>query len=260
MNRIGIGTVLSNAFGVLFRNFGIVLLLAIISGGLGAIFADWAGGLAIDYWHPTSSQQTLVVSQIAQTIAITIWGCIVGSWSAPASLYLWVQHEKKKPTNLYEAINFGLNRFSRVVGAHSRAVFIIQLGMFVIVPGILFGLQYAFVDAIATLDTQERDPLARSRKLTSGRRGTLFRTFAIFLVWWVPAQLGGQMWLQGVGLWAVALGGVIDGLVLIAIDLCMVQFYLDLFRKPQSELPPAPAISAPVPGEAEGHPWAGPVS
>ncbi len=27
-------------------------------------------------------------------------------------------------------------------------------------------------------------------------------------------------------------GGVMDALVLITIDLCMVQFYLDLFRKP----------------------------
>jgi hypothetical protein len=241
MNRIGIGTVLANAFRVLFKNFGIVLFLALISGGLGWTIADFFGGLALDWWHPTTSQQAMAVSQIAQTIAITIWGCIVGAWAAPATIYLWVQEEKKKPTTLYEAVNFGLNRFSRVLPAHARAVFIIQLGIIVIVPGILFGLQYAFVDAIATLDTQERNPLARSRKLTAGRRGTIFRTFAVFLLWWAPAQLGGLLWLQGVGTWALALGGVVDGLVLIAIDLCMVQYYLDLFRKPVSAEPPVPA-------------------
>jgi hypothetical protein len=124
-----------------------------------------------------------------------------------------------------------------------RALVIVQLGLIVIVPGILFGLQYAFVDAIATLDQVEKDPLARSRKLTSGRRGTLFRTFAVFLVWWIPFQLAGVYYLQGVGTWALAAGGVIDHLVLLTLDLCMVQYYLDLFRKPttQAAEPVAPA-------------------
>ncbi len=232
MNRIGIAQVLRNAFQVLFKNLAIVLVIAIVMGGVGWAIADVIGGLALEIWKPATGQQAMVISQVAQTIWLTIWGCFVGSWAAPATLYLWVQHEKKRPTNLYEAVNFGLNRWSRVFPAHARALFIVQLGIIVIVPGILFGLQYAFVDAIATLDNEEKDPLARSRKLTSGRRGTIFRTFAVFLLWWAPTQLGGFFWLQGLGTWALALGGVVDALVLIAIDLCMVQYYLDLFRKP----------------------------
>ncbi|MDP2304521.1 MAG: hypothetical protein Q8P18_00670 [Pseudomonadota bacterium] len=240
MNRIGIAQVLRNAFGVLFRNFGIVLLIAVVMGGVGWAIADFIGAKALEVWKPATGQQAMVISQVSQTIWLTLWGCIVGAWAAPATLYLWVQHEKKKPASLYEAVNYGLNRFPRVVKAHARALFIVQLGMIVIVPGILFGLQYAFVDAIATLDNEEKDPLARSRKLTSGRRGTLFRTFAVFLLWWAPTQLGGFFWLQGLGTWALALGGVIDALVLIALDLCMVQFYLDLFRKPAAAAATAP--------------------
>jgi hypothetical protein len=232
MNRIGIARVLRNAFGVLFKNFGIVLLIAVVMGGVGWAIAHLVGVTALKIWPPGTAQQAMVISQVAQTIWLTMWGCVVGAWAAPATLYLWVQHEKQKPATLYEAVNFGLNRFPRVVGPHARALFIIQLGIIVIVPGILFGLQYAFVDAIATLDTQEKDPLSRSRKLTSGRRGTLFRTFAVFLLWWGPTQLGGFFMLQELGIWALALGGVIDAMVLIAIDLCMVQYYLDLFRKP----------------------------
>ncbi len=249
MNRIGMGQVLKNAFGVLFRNFGIALLIAVILGGVGWAIADRAGALAVELGNPTTGQQRLVYSQITQTIVLTIWGCIVGAWAAPTTLYLWVQHEKGKATSLYEAVNYGLNRFARVLPAHARAVFIIQLGIIVIVPGILFGLQYAFVDAIATLDTQEKDPLARSRKLTAGRRGTLFRTFAVFLLWWAPTQLGGFLALQEMGWWAVALAGIVDALVLILIDLCMVQYYLDLFRKPASSTAaaaPAPSDSVPV--------------
>jgi hypothetical protein len=238
MKRIGMWTVLGNAFRVLFKNFGIALVIAALCGGIGAVLMDLVTGAVLDWWHATSSQQTLVVTQVSQLIVLTIWGCIVGSWAAPAGIYLWVQEEKKQSTTLYDAVNYGLNRFSRVFPAHAKAFFFVQLGLIVIVPGILFGLQFAFVDAIATLDTVEKDPLARSKKLTWGRRGTLFRTFAVFLVWWIPFQLAGVYWLQGKGPLWLAAGGIIDHLVLLTIDLCMVQYYLDLFRKP-----------APTPGQ-----------
>lgn len=241
MKRIGIFAVLGNALQVTFKNLGIVLLIATISGALGWLLADFLAELMLGFIRTNTSQQRLIVSELSKTVALTVWGCLAGAWAAPATLYLWVQQEKGRPTSLYEAVNYGLNRFPRVLGPHSRALFIIQLGLIVIVPGILFGLQYAFVDAIATLDTAEKDPLARSRKLTAGRRGTLFRTFLFFLVWWVPMQLGGIWWIQAKGPLALALGGVVDGLILIIIDLCMVQFYLDLFRKPTAPAEPVPA-------------------
>lgn len=239
MNRIGIGQVLKNAFGVLFRNLGTAMFIAVILGGFGWILADFVGSAVVEWAQPQTGQQRLVYSEIPKTIVLTIWGCIVGAWAAPATLYLWVQHEKGRSTSLYDAVNYGLNRYRRVLGPHARALFVVQLGLVVIVPGILFGLQYAFVDAIATLDTQEKDPLRRSSRLTSSRRGTLFRTFALFLLWWLPMQAGGFIALQEYGIVAVAVAGVIDALVLIVLDLCMVQFYLDLFRKP--------AAGAPVP-------------
>jgi hypothetical protein len=191
------------------------------------------------YAMVTQGRGALLMSQLPQLAVLTAWGCVVGAFAAAAALYMWVQHEKKLPSTVYGGINYGLNRFSRVFGPHARAFFIVQLGNVVIVPGILFGLQYAFVDAIATLDQAEKDPLARSRKLTAGRRGTLFRTFAIFLIWWLPFQLLITFQLQGMGPLELALGGTIDHLVLLLIDLCMVQYYLDLFRKPAAAAPAA---------------------
>ena len=91
------------------------------------------------------------------------------------------------------------------------------------------------------LDQAEKDPLARSRKLTAGRRGTLFRTFAFFLIWWLPFQLLITFQLQGMGPLELAVGGTIDHLVLLLIDLCMVQYYLDLFRKPAEKRTAAPS-------------------
>lgn len=243
MNRIGIGKVLANAFGVLFRNFGIALVLASVLGGVGWILADLAGSAVVDWAQPTTGQQRLIYSEIPKSIVLTLWGCLVGAWVAPATLYLWVQHEKGRPTSLYEAVNYGLNRYSRVVGPHARALFVVQLGMVVIVPGILFGLQYAFVDAIATLDAAEKQPLKRSSRLTSSRRGTLFRTFAVFLPWWAPMQAGGFIALQDYGMLVVAAAGVIDALVIIVLDLCMVQFYLDMFRKPAGPAAPSDAAA-----------------
>jgi hypothetical protein len=247
MNRIGMGQVLRNAFSVLFKNFGIAMVIAVILGGVGWAIGDLIGAAVVEWAQPRTGQQRLIYSQIPQTIWLTLWGCLVGSWAAPASIYLWVQHETGRPASLYDAVNYGLNRYSRVVKPHSLALFIIQLGVVVIVPGILFGLQYAFVDAIATLDQKEKDALARSRKLTAGRRGTLFRTFAVFVLWWGPTQAGGMLALQEMGTLAVALAGVIDALVLIALDLCMVQYYLDLFRKRGGETPRAnPAGEVPA--------------
>jgi hypothetical protein len=59
-------------------------------------------------------------------------------------------------------------------------------------------------------------------------------TFLPFLVWWVSYQLflfyGG--WNRSA--W-IDLGiGTVDYLMLAIIDLVMVQYYLDLFRKPQA--------------------------
>ena len=262
MKRLGIGTVLKNAFSVLFQNFGIALLIAVLCGGLGAAFMTKGVEWAVYYSGVHDKQQLLYVTQFGQLILLTIWGCIVGAWAAPAGIYLWVQREKGQVATAYDAVNYGLNRFGRVLSAHARAFLVIQIGMIVIVPGILFGLQYAFVDAIATLDTKEDSPLSRSRRLTSGRRGTIFRTFLVFTVWWLPFQLMGIYVMQGAPVLAQVLGGTIDHLVLLVIDLCMVQYYLDLFRNrtpdaaPRSEGLPQGSVAV-VTGGASSAPAEG---
>ncbi len=176
----------------------------------------------------TQGQQPLLVSQLSQLVVSAIWNCFVGAFAASAAIYMWVQHHKKQSPTVYGGINYAINRYPRVLGAHSAAFLTIALGNIIIVPGILFGMQYAFVDAIATLDDRERAPLARSRALSALRRGTVFRTFAMFLVWWVPFQFF-TFYMQGMGLGEIALGGFFDHFVLLLIDLCMVQIYLDLF-------------------------------
>lgn len=253
--RIGVITVLKNAFAVLFRNFGLALVLALIAGGVGSLVIEsvgtWLGELVVGTPTPAGGmagiqqkQALLVATQLGMTGVMILWGSLVGSWAAPAAIYLWVQHEKGRPASLYEAVNYGLNRWSRVFPAHALAYSVITIGNIFIIVGAYFALQYAFVDAIATLDAEERDPVARSRKLTVGRRGTIARTFAFFLLWWVPYQFILFFMIQAEGQWLLSMAtGVVDHLVLILVDLCMVQLYLDIFRKPAAAAAPAAPAS-----------------
>lgn len=246
---------LKNALSVFFANFHIVAVIGLVCGGAGFAVTHWAGD-EVARASGFSGQSLLVVSTLAQTVFLCMWAAVIGSWAAPAQLYLWVQREKGQPATLSGAINYGLNRLGRVMGPHFAAYSLVMLGTVVIVPGIIFGLQYAFVDAIATLDPLEKRPLNRSARLTSARRGSIFRTMLIFaLVWWLPNQLALVFLVPSMATWANVALGTIDHWVLILVDLCMVQYYLDMFRKPAESTPAPVAATAALPGADSENPW-----
>lgn len=235
MNRLSVREAFSNSARVFSKNFLIVLFIAIIAGGLRDVVVTSTVGAVAGTFKDLQGRPLLVATQLGQLALGILWGCIVGSWAAPAAIYLWVQEEKQKEATLYEAVNFGLARFKRVVGPHSLAFFFIQLGSIIIVPQILLGIQYAFVDAIATLDAQEKEPLRRSRRLTTNRRQTVFFTFLPFLPWWIAYVALSYIAMNSSVAYTFA-GGMVDHMVLIFLDLCMVQYYLDLFReRPQAQ-------------------------
>jgi nucleoside-triphosphatase THEP1 len=119
-------------------------------------------------------------------------------------------------------------------------------------------------DAIATLDDRESDPIARSKRLTSSRRGLVLRTFLVACIWWGPYALVGTFLLMDpvgsltpylgaeqaaqVGPFVGPVSYVLSYLVLCLLDLCMVQYYLDIFRKDAPLVTTSPAVAdAPVP-------------
>lgn len=87
--------------------------------------------------------------------------------------------------SLYKAINFALNRYSRMFVPHAAAQLSIQLGLIIVIPGILFQMQYAFVDSVASIE-DEAAPLNRSKRLTRGRRRSVF---LLFLPWLLLSQV-----------------------------------------------------------------------
>ncbi|MSQ01156.1 MAG: hypothetical protein EXR71_04575 [Myxococcales bacterium] len=231
-DRISVPTVLRNAFSVFFANLEIALVIALISGGVGFWLTDMIGTSAVEGQDIRDPKMQLIAATLVQSALLCFWALVVGAWAAPAQIYLWVQREKGLPATLAGAVNFGLNRWSRVAFAHFRAYLAVVLGNIIVVPGIIFGIQFAFVDAIATLDAKEKHPLRRSARLTSVRRRAIVGTMLVFLFgWWLWFQLGLVFFLPSLPVWGKVALGTIDHLVLVLVDLCMVQFYLDLFRK-----------------------------
>jgi hypothetical protein len=121
-----------------------------------------------------------------------------------------------------KALNFALARYGKIVKWHAIAWLTIQVGMIAIIPGILFLLQYAFVDSILCLE-DEKQPLARSSRLTKGRRRGLF---ILAFIWLALNQILGfaQLWALGQASGTMYLIGMMSGAYLINIWMIMV-FY-----------------------------------
>jgi len=71
-----------------------------------------------------------------------------------------------------KAVNFAIKRYTKVFFPFLIALLSIQIGMIIIIPGIMFMMQYAFVDSVASLE-EEPHVLSRSKKLTKTRRKSL---------------------------------------------------------------------------------------
>ena len=79
---------------------------------------------------------------------------------------------KKYSFTINSAINFIVKRYKNVFMPYLLAMLSIQVGMLIVIPGIMFMMQYAFVDSVATLE-KEKHVLTRSKRLTKSRRKSL---------------------------------------------------------------------------------------
>ena len=124
-----------------------------------------------------------------------------------------------------KALNFALARYKVMFKWHAIAQLTIQVGMIAVVPGILFLLQYTFVNSILCLKDEER-PLNRSSRLTKGRRRGIF---ALVFIWLVFTQVLGFMELAVLGQGTGMLIGLMSGAYLLNIWVVMVfyTFYED---------------------------------
>lgn len=159
----------------LFSNLGVVVPIAAVMGALIAsidlvIFNHFqipmtAGAAA----NQTGFIKVMLSWEAVRLLAEVFLGPIV----VAMTIYTARTHTHGGKATLYKAFNFALARYSRIFKWHAITWLAINVGMSFCFVGILFLLQYAFVDAILCLE-DEKWPLARSAKLTRGRRGRIF--------------------------------------------------------------------------------------
>jgi hypothetical protein len=163
------------------------------------------------------------------------WGVMLlieiflGPIMAAMSIYAARVYSHGGKPSLLKAFNFALARYGKIFKWHAIAFLSIQVGMIAIVPGILFLLQYAFVDSILCLE-DEKWPLGRSTHLTKKRRG---RIFALMLPWLLFTQVLGFAELYAIGMGIQVLVGLMTVAYILNIWVVMVfyTFYEDRTRK-----------------------------
>jgi len=224
----GISSVVQRGLGILFGNLPVFLPLAIAMGLMLAVIDTWVYEWLVPQGATTSAQMQqsafikLMFGWWGAMLALEI---VAGPIVVGMTVYTARAHSHGGKPTLYKAFNFALARYSRIFKWHAIAWLTIQVGMIVLVPGILFLLQYAFVDSILCLE-DEKWPLARSTKLTRGRR---IRIFAIVFGWLVVNQVVGFLELGFVEKGLGALTGLMGGIYLlnIFVMICFYLFYED---------------------------------
>lgn len=235
MTPLPILTAYRRMAGVYVKNIFIILLFSVLVGGIGAALSDLVASFALDVYsggRPTQNDRAaLVMSEIPRMLTVTFWEGLVGAFAASVSIYLWVAHERGETASLRDAVNFAMNRFGHVWKPHLKAFAMVFWGAQFAVPGILFGMQLPYVDAIATLDPKEPNALVRSTALTRPRRGAIFRALLPAGGWWIGYSLLAVFYLQDKGILWIAAGGVVTHAFNVMTDLVMVQLYLDEVRR-----------------------------
>jgi|GEM_PF-6392149 len=105
---------------------------------------------------------------------------ILGPLEGLLAVFISYSFLKGKTASPYQALNFILRNYKRLFVPYLIAQLCIQIGVVVIIPAILFMLQFAFLEAISSLEKHPK-PLSRSKAMTRGLRGSL----VFFVLLWV---------------------------------------------------------------------------
>ena len=171
-------------YGATLRHLGVALpvclVLALITGVGDVVIAELVALSGVGT-GPDAGQTGLIATLVGWLVWDLASQILVGPLVAATGVFVARAAANGKPAGLYPALNFALARYKRMFVPHMRAWVAILVGMQVLVPGLLYWMMYAFVDAVAALDDHP-DPRARSRQLTLGRRGTILWMASPFIL------------------------------------------------------------------------------
>ena len=165
-----LGATFIAAFSALFANLGTVLPVVIGFALLGA-FLDNALMQQV-FGQGTKDQSAVINYAFASEGMNLTLEIFLGPIIAAVAVYVgrcWLAGQRAE---LYKTFNFALGRYKSVFLPHMFANILIHLGMLILVPGILYMLQYAFVDSVACIE-KNTGAMGRSKRLTRGRRKRL---------------------------------------------------------------------------------------
>lgn len=122
---------------------------------------------------------------VVLTLVLLAWGIVFYTFAGAALHIVWLRAGADaldgRPIRAGEIFGEAARRMLEVAGPHGAKVHALSIGGQLVLPGVLYALQYAFVDQIVVLDP-DRPALARSGQLAFGMKGRLFR---LLLAWWL---------------------------------------------------------------------------
>jgi hypothetical protein len=222
--RASLITLLGRALGRTFSNLGVLLPWAMLLGGVGHVLM-YLAALHLAPQFAQESTELFIASEIIKLVVSLLLGVLLVPLVDAITIYVWREADKGRSPSLYAATNWGILRYARMFKPHMYSYLAIAIGMQVVIPGVLYALQYAFVDAIAATDDNAKQPLARSQKLTQGRRSRIARAWLPYAVWYPAYYFYFGFQAEALGAWAVFLFGVVDVLLLMAMEMVMFALY-----------------------------------
>ena len=231
--------VVARAAVVTSSNLFLLLPFVLVVGGLGSLLAWWVGAWALERLvKPGAGQQTqLMTSELTKLVVLTVWGILAAPVLDAVSIYAWRNRDGGR--SFKGAINYMLTRFRRMFVPHALSFTGISLGMSVIIPGIMFGLWWAWVDAITATRDRTLDPILRSlgrdpdsrtalqwsRVLSRGHRGRILRAWLPYALWYLPAAMYLVYQAEGAGWVYVLAFGTFNMLLLTVMEMAMVGLF-----------------------------------
>jgi len=177
-------SVLRRSISAVLANLTTVIPVVAVMGGMIAVvdlfLYEWIHA-GMSRASAQDQQTGFIKVMLAWWAAMLIFEVILGPIVGAIAVYVGRSHSQGTTVTPYKALNFAINRYGRLFKWHAAAWLSIHVGMLVLVPGILFLLQYAFVDSIVCLEN-EKWPLSRSKKLTRGRRRRIFMVALVVLI------------------------------------------------------------------------------
>lgn len=181
MVGMGAGGALAAGWRAVAQHRGVSALFVALYAGLSVPLhfvgetVDAAPGMA----QSQAALVELILTQFGAFMAIT---AVMGPLFAAVGVYIARKSLAGEEGTAYGALNYALARYGRLFLWCLAVQFSVQIGLqLVVLPGILFFQMYAFVPAVICAE-DEPWPMARSKKLTQGRRRTIFLMFLPWLL------------------------------------------------------------------------------